>query len=172
MVQFTLFLLIGILLFVYYGDAHLAPPAQLDRLYPVFIWNNLPVGVAGLVIAAILAAAMANLSAALNALSSTTVVDFLHGAARVKLALAACDRGLGFGRCWRSAFALRHSQSVLEAGLSIASIPARRAAGRLSAGGAYQEAAASGGDGGCGGRTGRHPFVYASRHPSRGPGMC
>ena len=33
-------------------------------------------GVAGLVIAAILAAAMANLSAALNSLASTTVVDF------------------------------------------------------------------------------------------------
>src|SRR5580698_8566167 len=79
LIQFTLFLLIGILLFVYYRDAHLAAPAQSDRLYPEFIWNNLPPGVAGLLIAAILAAAMANLSAALNALSSTVVVDFFHG---------------------------------------------------------------------------------------------
>lgn len=121
LVQFTLFLLIGILLFVYYGDAHLAPPAQLDRLYPEFIWNNLPVGVAGLLIAAILAAAMANLSAALNALSSTVVVDFLHGGS-IKLARRTTV-------VWGSillaiAFVLRHSKSVLEAGLTIGSIPA------------------------------------------------
>ena len=42
----------------------------------MFIWNSLPAGVAGLVIAAILAAGMSNLSAALNALASTTVMDF------------------------------------------------------------------------------------------------
>ncbi len=41
-----------------------------------FVWNNLPAGAAGLVIAAILAAGMSNLSAALNALASTTVMDF------------------------------------------------------------------------------------------------
>ncbi len=57
-----------------------APRQPLDRIYPAFIWNYLPPGLAGLVIAAILAAAMSNLSAALNALSSTVVVDFLGGA--------------------------------------------------------------------------------------------
>jgi Na+/proline symporter len=36
----------------------------------------MPIGIAGLLVAAILAAAMSNLSAALNSLSSTTVVDF------------------------------------------------------------------------------------------------
>src|SRR5436190_9035614 len=65
-VQFTLFLLIGVLLFVYYGDQHLPVPVQKDRIYPAFVWNTLPPGVAGMIIAAILAAAMANLSAALN----------------------------------------------------------------------------------------------------------
>src|SRR5215467_13622200 len=94
--QFSLFLLIGILLFVYYGDNHLTPPAQRDRIYPEFVWNNLPPGVAGVIIAAILAAAMANLSAALNSLASTTVVDFYHArgkqiseAASLKLARVA-----------------------------------------------------------------------------------
>src|SRR5689334_2030464 len=75
-VQFSLFLLIGILLFVHYRDIGAAPPSQTDRIYPQFIWNNLPIGVAGLIMAAILAAAMANISAALNSLASTTVVDF------------------------------------------------------------------------------------------------
>jgi solute:Na+ symporter, SSS family len=121
LIQFTLFLLIGILLFVYYGDTGLAAPAQMDRLYPEFIWNNLPVGVAGLLIAAILAAAMANLSAALNSLSSTVVVDFFHGGS-VRLAR-------GTTVIWgivllAIAIVVRHSKSVLEAGLTIGSIPA------------------------------------------------
>src|ERR1019366_9182508 len=66
LVQFTLFLLIGVLLYVYYADRHLAAPTLKDSLYPAFVWNSLPPGLAGLIVAAILAAAMANLSAALN----------------------------------------------------------------------------------------------------------
>ncbi len=77
LVQFTLFLVIGAGLFVFYGQH----PAALtvkgsDRLFPAFIVQQMPVGIAGLLIAAILAAAMSNLSAALNSLSSTTIVDF------------------------------------------------------------------------------------------------
>jgi len=123
-----LFLLIGVLLYVYYGDNQLPPPRQNDRIYPEFIWNNLPVGVAGLVIAAILAAAMANLSAALNALASTTVVDFLRARARgmseersLKIARLAT---IGWGIVLLAiAYGARHSRSVLEAGLKIGSIP-------------------------------------------------
>ena len=80
--QFTLFLVIGTLLYVHYHDAGRAAPAVLDRIYPEFIWNNLPVGIAGLVIAAILAAAMSNLSAALNSLASTTIMDFVKPLSR------------------------------------------------------------------------------------------
>ncbi len=75
-VQFTLFLLIGILLFAFYRQTGLPPPRPLDRIYPSFIWTYLPVGVAGLVTAAVLAAAMSNISAALNSLASTTIMDF------------------------------------------------------------------------------------------------
>jgi len=128
LVQFTLFLLIGVLLFVYYGDAGMAPPAQIDRIYPAFLWNNLPAGVAGLSIAAILAAAMANLSAALNSLSSTTVVDFLHAHSGAR----DDARPVRLARLWTVVwaavlviigYASRHSPSVLEAGLKIASVP-------------------------------------------------
>ncbi len=74
-VQFSLFLTIGVLLWVYrHGQA--VPADQADRLYPSFIWESLPAGVAGLAMAAIIAAAMANLSAALNSLASATVFDF------------------------------------------------------------------------------------------------
>src|SRR5229473_586976 len=81
-VQFTMFLVIGACLFVLYREQGLAPPAVLDRLYPLYVWQRLPVGVAGLVMAAILAAAMSNLSAALNALASTTVLDLWRPLAR------------------------------------------------------------------------------------------
>src|SRR5580658_10407025 len=74
-VQFTLFLLIGAGLFVFYGQ-HPATFASTDRIFPTFIVREMPIGIAGLLVAAILAAAMSNLSAALNSLSSTTVVDF------------------------------------------------------------------------------------------------
>ena len=54
---FTLFLVIGVCLFVSYHDKGLQAPAETDRIYPDFIWNHLPIGISGLVIAAILAAA-------------------------------------------------------------------------------------------------------------------
>src|SRR5260370_27873882 len=73
--EFTLFLLIGVGLYVFYGF-HLAVFASADRIFRTFIVREMPIGVAGLLVAAILAAAMSNLSAALNSLSSTTVVDF------------------------------------------------------------------------------------------------
>ncbi|MEO6910054.1 MAG: sodium/solute symporter, partial [Edaphobacter sp.] len=75
LVQFALFLFIGAGLFVFYG-LHPTVFASADRIFPTFIVREMPVGVAGLLVAAILAAAMSNLSAALNSLSSTTVVDF------------------------------------------------------------------------------------------------
>src|SRR5205807_6535274 len=47
-----------------------------DRIYPTFIVTRMPHGISGLLIAAILAAAMSNLSAALNSLSSSAIMDF------------------------------------------------------------------------------------------------
>jgi SSS family solute:Na+ symporter len=132
LVQFTLFLLIGVLLFVYYQDNRLDAPAlhggSNDSIYPAFIWSSLPTGIAGLIIAAILAAAMANLSAALNSLASTTVVDFVR-ARRQELGEFAAMRlarwaTVGWGMVLLAiAIAARHSRSVLEAGLTIGSIP-------------------------------------------------
>ncbi len=73
--QFTLFLLIGTGLYVFY-NLHPQVFSSADRIFPTFIVTQMPIGIAGLLVAAILAAAMSNLSAALNSLSSTTVVDF------------------------------------------------------------------------------------------------
>lgn len=131
-IQFTLFLLIGILLYVYYSSAAVAPPRVLDRIYPEFVWRYLPPGVAGLIVAAILAAAMANLSAALNSLASTTVMDFYRPlAAKLRRARPDAAGYLPLARwttlLWGAVLVgigwlARHWGSVLEAGLSIASV--------------------------------------------------
>ncbi|MFZ0761710.1 MAG: sodium:solute symporter [Candidatus Sulfotelmatobacter sp.] len=73
--QFALFLMVGVMLWAYYR----VPSAAFrtpDRIYPTFIVSRMPHGISGLLIAAILAAAMSNLSAALNALSSSSIMDF------------------------------------------------------------------------------------------------
>ena len=73
--QFALFLLIGVMLFAFYRVPS-ANFGKADRIYPTFIISQMPHGISGLLIAAILAAAMSNLSAALNSLSSTSIIDF------------------------------------------------------------------------------------------------
>ena len=125
--QFGLFLLIGVALFVYYGDAHLPAPVKTDRIYPQFVWQHLPPGIAGLVIAAIIAAAMANLSAALNALASTSVIDFLRpltGSQEDARFLKWARLATVFWAAVLVAIGIvaRRWGSVLESGLSIASI--------------------------------------------------
>jgi SSS family transporter len=74
--QFALFLLIGAGLYVFYQQHPGTSFRTNDYIFPTFIVREMPIGIAGLLVAAILAAAMSNLSAALNSLSSTTVVDF------------------------------------------------------------------------------------------------
>jgi SSS family transporter len=73
--QFALFLFVGVMLFAYYHVPS-ATFGRADRIYPTFIVSRMPHGISGLLIAAILAAAMSNLSAALNSLSSSAMIDF------------------------------------------------------------------------------------------------
>ena len=73
--QFALFLTVGIMLWAYYRVPS-ATFGRPDRIYPTFIVTRMPHGISGLLIAAILAAAMSNLSAALNSLSSSVIMDF------------------------------------------------------------------------------------------------
>ncbi len=77
--QFVLFLLIGVMLFVFYQKSSVLPPevaAKADRVFPHFIVTQLPHGLIGLVAAAIFAAAMSTLSSSLNSLAATAVTDF------------------------------------------------------------------------------------------------
>ena len=82
--QFTLFLLIGAMLFVYYTGhapqeiAAFTANGRLltDRIFPYFIVRHMPPGVLGLVLAAIFAAAMSTLSSSLNSSSAAAIGDF------------------------------------------------------------------------------------------------
>jgi Na+/proline symporter len=70
--QFTLFLLVGSAIWA----AGLAPEkVPGDQLFPAFVVNHLPVGLAGLVVAGILAAAMGTHSSAINSLASSATHD-------------------------------------------------------------------------------------------------
>jgi solute:Na+ symporter, SSS family len=73
--QFALFLVVGVMLFAYYRVPS-ANFGRADRIFPTFIVTRMPHGISGLLVAAILAAAMSNLSAALNSLSSSSIMDF------------------------------------------------------------------------------------------------
>lgn len=76
LVQFALFLLIGTTLWA----AGLAPAAlPADQIFSRFVVEHLPAGLAGLVIAAILAAAMSTQSSAINALASSVTHDLYAG---------------------------------------------------------------------------------------------
>jgi solute:Na+ symporter, SSS family len=68
---------IGLMLFAwyhYYADANL--PGQPDKVFPYFVATQLPTGVAGMVLAALLAATMSSLSSGVNTLSATLSLDF------------------------------------------------------------------------------------------------
>jgi Na+/proline symporter len=87
----------------------------------------MPHGISGLLIAAILAAAMSNLSAALNSLSSTTMVDFYlrhrpQTSDRTRLALSRGSTVIWAVVLFALAVLSRGKGKVLELGLSIASV--------------------------------------------------
>lgn len=71
-------LLLGVFLHAYYQARPGALPAGLagDKIFPHFIASQLPPGVAGLLVAAVFAAAMSSIDSALHALSTSLVVDF------------------------------------------------------------------------------------------------
>ena len=70
--QFTLFLFVGIGLWVLYAGR--AFPAA-DQIFPTFILERMPSGLVGLILAAILAAAMSTQSGSINALAGATTHD-------------------------------------------------------------------------------------------------
>lgn len=91
-VQFFLFLLIGVFLY-----AHLGPGLEANAVFAKFILTELPTGLTGLILAGILAAAMSTLSGSISALASATILDIIIPAT---------------GSQWDDAMTLRRSRLV------------------------------------------------------------
>jgi len=86
----AIFLFIGTALFSFYGgDAHILNESitKGDEVFPYFIATELPVGIKGLLIAAIMAASMSTVDSALNSSATVFYIDFY------KKFIAAVDHG-------------------------------------------------------------------------------
>jgi len=127
LVQFTLFLLVGILLFVFSQHVPLlAADQRTDAILPTFLVREMPTGLAGILLASILAVAMSNASGALNSLAASTVLDF----SRLSGHQTNPERFLRLSRyitlVWGAVligFGLVSWGPLLKAGLTVASLP-------------------------------------------------
>ena len=74
----ALFMLMGSLLFVFYnsGGAVLPEGMKADQVFPFFIGTQLPIGAVGLVLSALVAAAVSSLDSDMNCLAAIGVEDF------------------------------------------------------------------------------------------------
>lgn len=127
--QFVLFLLIGVMLYTYYQQHPLPQPlTRTDQILPVFVVSELTNGLAGFIIAAIIAAA---LSPSLNAMAATTVTDFYlpyvnptaDQATQMRISKAATVVW-GLVQLAVAIGAQAMNQSVLDAGLAVLSFAA------------------------------------------------
>ena len=78
------FYTIGTALFVYYKDnpERMNPLLSIDATFPLFIAAELPMGLTGLIIAGIFAAAMSTLSSIINSVATLASVDFYEKLAK------------------------------------------------------------------------------------------
>ncbi|MGI9261747.1 MAG: sodium:solute symporter family transporter, partial [Woeseiaceae bacterium] len=75
-----LFFCIGTGLYAFYKSQpeKLDPTIQIDQIFPTFIGVELPVGIAGIIVAGIFAAAQSTVSTSMNSIATTVVTDFMR----------------------------------------------------------------------------------------------
>ncbi|MCA9192861.1 MAG: sodium/solute symporter [Planctomycetales bacterium] len=75
-----LFFGMGTALFVFYHShpEKLDPTIVTDQIFPMFISREMPIGLAGLIVAGIFSAAQSTVSTSMNSLATTIVTDFLR----------------------------------------------------------------------------------------------
>lgn len=83
-IQFAFFLVLGLCLFAFYNGVPFTDLGlkSSDEVFPKFIAESLPTGMAGLVIAGILASAMGTLSSSISSLASSTFLDLFKSSTR------------------------------------------------------------------------------------------
>jgi solute:Na+ symporter, SSS family len=131
--MFALFLVLGVCLYVFYARVEPGRTFEsFDHIYPTFIVDHISGAtrwfpMAGLLIAAILAAAMSNLSAALNSLSSSSIVDFYlrrhpDASEHDRLRLSRLSTLVWAAVLFLLAIASRDIKVVVEVGLALAGV--------------------------------------------------
>jgi SSS family solute:Na+ symporter len=125
--QFTVFLLIGVLLFVFAQHTPLlAAGERTDRILPTFLVREMPAGLAGLLLASIVAVAMSNASGSLNSLAASSILDFSQlwgrSAEPGKFLVLSRRMTIVWGLVLMG-FGLVKWGPLLEAGLTVASLP-------------------------------------------------
>jgi SSS family transporter len=126
--QFTVFLLVGALLFVFAQHTPLLSAGdRTDRVLPLFLVREMPTGLVGILLASILAVAMSNASGSLNSLSASSVLDLnaLRGRAidPTKFLKISRRMTLVWGTVLIFFGLVKWQHSLLETGLAIASLP-------------------------------------------------
>src|SRR5713101_2134774 len=125
--QFTVFLLIGVLLYAFAQHSPLLSASErTDRILPLFLVREMPIGLAGLLLASIIAVAMSNASGSLNSLAASSVLDFsrLWGKSLDSKSFLKLSRRMTLA--WGlvlMAFGLKKWGPLLEAGLTVISLP-------------------------------------------------
>jgi len=122
--QFALFLVLGVLLFSFYGSTSM----KADEIFPMFIIRELPVGISGIIIAGLFAAAISTLAGSMSSLSSSTIYDLIIPFKKIelnenkKLNLSRIITiGWTFVLVCSALFFMNTSKAVIELALSISS---------------------------------------------------
>jgi len=127
LIQFALFLLVGVLLYVFSQHTPLlAPGERTDRILPLFLVREMPVGFAGLMLASIMAVAMSNASGSLNSLAASSILDFPTAAGHRQDPAKSLRLSRRMTLIWGlvlMAFGFVRWGSLLETGLTVASFP-------------------------------------------------
>src|SRR5467141_3436865 len=125
--QFIVFLLIGVLLYVFAQHSPLIVVGEdKDRILPLFLVREMPVGLAGLMLASIVAVAMSNASGSLNSLAASSVLDFsrLRGRSTEPAQFLRLSRRMTlFWGLVLMGFGLVKWGPLLETGLTVSSFP-------------------------------------------------
>jgi len=125
--QFTVFLLVGVFLFVFSRSTPLLSASdRTDSILPLFLVREMPVGIAGLMLASILAVAMSNASGSLNSLAASSVMDFQSVRGRNLDAASFLKLSRRMTLVWGMillCFGLIRYTHLLETGLTVASLP-------------------------------------------------
>lgn len=127
--QFAVFLFVGLALYAFYGTYDLSSLGLLkaDEIFPFFIINSLPVGVTGIIIAGLFAAALSTLAGSISSLSSSTMLDLYKPLVKVSDELKELKISRLFTIMWAvllvgaALLFMQSPDAVVELALSIAS---------------------------------------------------